>query len=85
MGTPRDEPYIFSLPNPSSAICLAGNREENLKLLAETTGTRLVMRGQDLLIDGTSEQISLVEQIINALQPVVSGKGDRRCRYSGSS
>lgn len=35
MGTPRNEPYIFSLPTPSSAIALAGNREENLKLLAE--------------------------------------------------
>ncbi len=72
IGTPRNEPYIFSLPTPSSAICLAGNREENLKFLAETTGVRLVMRGQDLLIDGTAEQIKLVEQLINALKPLWS-------------
>jgi phosphate starvation-inducible PhoH-like protein len=72
MGTPRNEPYILSLPNPSSAICLAGTREENLKLLAETTGVRIIMRGQDLLIDGTTEQIGLVEQMVNALKPLWS-------------
>ena len=72
MGTPRDEPYILSLPTPSSAISLAGTREENLKTLAELTSVRLVLRGQDLLIDGTPEQISLVEQVIKAMKPLWS-------------
>ncbi|WP_434683900.1 PhoH family protein [Pseudanabaena minima] len=72
MGTPRDEPYILSLPTPSSAISLAGTREENLKTLAELTSVRLVLRGQDLLIDGTTEQISLVEQVIKALKTLWS-------------
>jgi len=72
MGTPRDEPFIFSLPTPISAMCLAGNREENLKTIAEITGVRLVMRGQDLLIDGTTEQIALVEKVINALKSMWS-------------
>jgi phosphate starvation-inducible PhoH-like protein len=72
MGTPRIEPYILSLPTPSSAIALAGTREENLKLLAESTGVRIVMRGQDLLIDGTTDQISLCEQVVNALKPLWS-------------
>lgn len=72
MGTPRIEPYILSLPNPSSAIYLAGAREENLKLIAEEIGVRLVLRGQDLLIDGTTEQIELVEKLISALKPMWS-------------
>ena len=72
MGTPRDEPYILSLPTPSSAISLAGTREENLKTLAELTSVRLVLRGQDLLIDGSTEQISLVEQVIKAMKPLWS-------------
>jgi phosphate starvation-inducible protein PhoH and related proteins len=72
MGTPRDEPYILSLPTPSSAISLAGTREENLKTLAELTSVRLVLRGQDLLIDGSPEQISLVEQVIKAMKPLWS-------------
>ena len=53
-------------------MCLAGNREENLKTIAEITGVRLVMRGQDLLIDGTPEQIALVEKLINALKSMWS-------------
>ncbi len=74
MVTPRIEPYIFSLPTPSSAIALAGTREENLKLLAEETGVRLVLRGQDLLIDGNAKQINLCEQVINALKPLWSNE-----------
>jgi phosphate starvation-inducible PhoH-like protein len=72
MGTSLNEPFIFSLPTPMSAMCLAGNREENLKTIAEITGVRLVMRGQDLLIDGTTEQIALVEKVINALKSMWS-------------
>ena len=72
MGTPLNEPFIFSLPTPISAMCLAGNREENLKTIAEITGVRLVMRGQDLLIDGTTEQIASVEKLINALKSMWS-------------
>ncbi|MFN5862372.1 MAG: phosphate starvation-inducible protein PhoH, partial [Pseudanabaena sp.] len=72
MGTPHNEPYIFSLPSQSSAIALAGHREENLRLLADEIGVKLVMRGQDLLIDGTSEQIDVCEQIIKALKPLWS-------------
>jgi phosphate starvation-inducible PhoH-like protein len=72
MGTSLNEPFIFSLPTPMSAMCLAGNREENLKTIAEITGVRLVMRGQDLLIDGTTEQIALVEKLINALKSMWS-------------
>ncbi|PZU92625.1 MAG: phosphate starvation-inducible protein PhoH [Pseudanabaena sp.] len=71
MGTPR-EPYIFSLPNPSSAICLAGNREENIKLLAEETDVKLVLRGLDLIIDGSPSQTTLCEQVIKALKPMWS-------------
>jgi phosphate starvation-inducible PhoH-like protein len=72
MGTSLNEPFIFSLPTPISAMCLAGNREENLKTITEITGVRLVMRGQDLLIDGTPEQIALVEKLINALKSMWS-------------
>jgi phosphate starvation-inducible PhoH-like protein len=72
MGTTRIEPYIFSLPNPSSVICLAGNREENIKLLAEETNVKLVLRGLDLMIDGSPSQINLCEQVIKTLKPLWS-------------
>ena len=70
MGNSRSEPYVLSLPTPSSAISLAGVREENIKTLAEMTGARLVLRGQDLLIDGNQEQIDRCEQIVKALHPL---------------
>ncbi len=70
MGNSRLEPYVLSLPTPSSAMCLAGKREENIKTIAEIVGARLVLRGQDLLIDGNQEQIDRCEQIVKALQPL---------------
>ena len=72
MGNLIIEPYIFSLPNPAAAICLAGSGEANLKSLAQETGVKLVLRGLDLLIDGTPEQINLCEQVVNALKPLWS-------------
>ncbi|CAN1212437.1 PhoH family protein [Tumidithrix helvetica PCC 7403] len=66
------ESQTFSLPSPSSAIRLAGTRGENLKLIALETGTKLVLRGQDLLIEGTEPQISLCLQIVRALKQLWS-------------
>jgi phosphate starvation-inducible protein PhoH and related proteins len=62
------ESQTFSLPSPSSAIRLAGAKGENLKLLAHETGTKLVLRGQDLLIEGTEAQIARCLQIVRVLK-----------------
>lgn len=61
------ETITFSLPNPESAIALSGNQEDNLKTLAHQTGAKLVMRGQDLLITGTQNQVDLVKRLIESL------------------
>ncbi|MDX2257141.1 MAG: PhoH family protein [Pseudanabaenaceae cyanobacterium bins.39] len=66
----NSQPYILNLPTPSSAMCLAGNREENIKILAEMANVRLILRGQDLWIDGKQEQIDRCVQIVKALQPL---------------
>jgi phosphate starvation-inducible protein PhoH and related proteins len=62
----------FSLPSPSSAMRLAGSKGENLKLIAHETGVKLVLRGQDLLIEGSEPQISLCLQVIRALKQLWS-------------
>ncbi|MCU0548594.1 MAG: PhoH family protein [Leptolyngbya sp. Prado105] len=62
------ETITLSLPNPESAIALAGNQEDNLKTLAHQTGAKLVMRGQDLLITGTTNQIDLVKRLVESLE-----------------
>jgi len=62
------ETLVFSFPNPSCAICLAGNQEQNLKLLAKATEAKLVLRGQDLLISGSESQISFTQELIELLK-----------------
>jgi phosphate starvation-inducible PhoH-like protein len=57
----------FALPNPNSAIALAGIREENLKTLTKQTGASLVLRGLDLVVTGTNDQINRVEELLKAL------------------
>jgi phosphate starvation-inducible protein PhoH and related proteins len=62
------ETLTFSFPSPSNAICLAGNQEQNLKLLTKETGAKLVLRGQDLLISGSDTQINYTQALIELLQ-----------------
>ncbi|MBD2740402.1 PhoH family protein [Coleofasciculus sp. FACHB-1120] len=57
------------LPSANSAIALAGDREENLKTLAKTTGAILVLRGQELMVSGTPKQVDRTNDLVNALKP----------------
>ncbi len=57
--------HTLHLPSSESAIALAGPGEENLHQLARHTGTRLVLRGSDLLLLG---QPKAVERCLAALQ-----------------
>jgi phosphate starvation-inducible PhoH-like protein len=59
----------IELSSKDSAIALAGTQEENLKILSHQTGARLVLRGQELMIHGTTAQIDRVSGIIRLLQP----------------
>jgi len=58
----------IQLPNISSAIALAGDGEENLKILSHQTGANLVLRGQELLISGTENQIELATKLVRSLE-----------------
>ncbi len=62
-------PTILSLPSASAAMRLAGSREENLPLLAELTGVQVVLRGVDLWLTGSPEQIAACEALVKALEP----------------
>lgn len=65
-------PAIILLPTPSSAMRLAGSQEENLKLIAQQTGTKLVLRGQELMISGTESQIDICQKLVYGLQQLWS-------------
>jgi len=62
------EASTIQLPSATSAIALAGEQEENLKALAQQTGAKLVLRGQELLISGTPQQVELCRQLVCSLQ-----------------
>jgi phosphate starvation-inducible PhoH-like protein len=59
----------ISFPSVESAIAIAGAREENLQFLSRYTGARLVLRGQDLLIYGSTNVVERCVKIIQFLQP----------------
>ncbi|WP_427157992.1 PhoH family protein [Aliinostoc sp. HNIBRCY26] len=61
---------IIQLPNVPSAIALAGDREENLKILAKQTGANLVLRGQELYISGTDAQKELAARLVRSLENI---------------
>lgn len=58
----------IQLPSRESAIALSGEREENLKVLARQTGATLVLRGQELLISGTANQVDLCGRLVRSLE-----------------
>jgi phosphate starvation-inducible PhoH-like protein len=59
----------ITFPTPASVMGLVGKREENLKTIAELTGTKLLLRGLDLRMEGTDQQIHACQQLISALKP----------------
>lgn len=63
------ETLTIELPTSESAIALSGGTsKENLKYISRITGTTLVLRGQDLVISGASDNVSRAEQIIDKLE-----------------
>lgn len=61
------ERFTLGLPSMESAMALSGYQEDNLKILSQQTGAQLVMRGQELLISGTSSQIQLCQKLVESL------------------
>ncbi|MEM7727322.1 MAG: PhoH family protein [Cyanobacteria bacterium P01_A01_bin.45] len=62
----------IELPDIPSAIALAGDKEENFKLLSQQTGATLVLRGQNVVISGTPKQIELAQKLVRSLSDLWS-------------
>ncbi len=60
----------IELPDIPSAMALAGNQEENLKILSRQTGATVVLRGQALYVSGTEKQIDLVRRLVKSLEDI---------------
>ncbi|AFY62709.1 PhoH family protein [Synechococcus sp. PCC 6312] len=61
------EVLTIQLPTAAAAVALAGENQGNLRLLADQTGAKWVLRGQDLLICGTESQQTLSQSLLQAL------------------
>ncbi len=59
----------IQLPSQTSAIALAGEREENLKILSQQTGAAIVLRGQDLIVSGTETQVERASSLVRSQKP----------------
>jgi len=64
--------FTIQLPNIPSAIALAGYGEANLKSLSRHTKATLVLRGQELLISGSTEQIAATTKLVRSLETLWS-------------
>jgi len=64
--------FTIQLPNIPSAIALAGYGEANLKSLSRHTKATLVLRGQELLISGSTEQIAAATKLVRSLETLWS-------------
>lgn len=62
------ESQTISLPSIESAIALAGKQESNLKTLSAQTGATVVLRGSDLHISGTENQVRRCQRLVRSLQ-----------------
>ena len=73
-----DQPTIsrnLTLDSRDEAILLFGNRDQNLKLVRDTLGVRLVARGDTIQIDGAEELVTQAERAFQQLRSVLRGHG----------
>ncbi|NJK36483.1 MAG: PhoH family protein [Oscillatoriales cyanobacterium RM2_1_1] len=62
------ERLAIDLHSHEFAIALSGYQEDNLKLLSRQTGAQVTLRGQELSVSGTTQQIELCRQLVKSLQ-----------------
>lgn len=67
-----ENPFKLEFSSPEIAMALAGYREDTLKRLAQQTGAKLVLRGNELLIMGTESQVDRSRRLVMALEPLWS-------------
>ena len=64
--------WSLDLPDQAAALALAGPGEAILRRLADLTGTRLVLRGLELHIDGRPSQLERCSALVELLRPLWS-------------
>ena len=69
-NTAGAEFFTLELGSPEAALALGGEAESGLRRLEALTGTRLVLRGLDLLLQGRPAAVQRATALVEALRPL---------------
>src|SRR4051812_3465638 len=79
---PTDPPFMpetvsrsLTLDSRDEAVLLLGNRDQNLKLLRDALGVRVVARGDTVQIDGPEEAAGQAERAFGQMRAVLRANG----------
>jgi phosphate starvation-inducible PhoH-like protein len=67
----NDTALTLTLESQDEALRLFGSRDQNLRIIREALGVRLIARGDVLSIDGKPEQVELAQRIFQQLRQVL--------------
>ncbi|AIM15649.1 MULTISPECIES: PhoH family protein [Neobacillus] len=59
------------LENPAEAIALLGNSDQNLKIIEEELGVKMITRGESVSLSGDETQVAVARQILDKLMLVI--------------
>jgi phosphate starvation-inducible protein PhoH and related proteins len=65
----------LTLDTRDEAILLFGSRDQNLRLLRDTLGVRIVARGDTIQIDGNEEAVGHAERAFQQLRSILRNQG----------
>ena len=65
-------PFVLELPDAEAALALAGEAETTLRRIEALTGVGLVLRGLDLELRGTANQLERSAALVELLRPLWS-------------
>jgi phosphate starvation-inducible PhoH-like protein len=65
----------ITLDSRDEALLLFGTRDQNLKMLRESFGVRIVARGDSIQMDGPEEAVTLVERAFAQLRSILRNQG----------
>lgn len=73
-----DQPTIsrnFTLDSRDEAVLLFGSRDQNLRLIRDALGVRLIARGDTVQIDGAEDAVSMTERAFQQLRSILRNNG----------
>ena len=70
-----DTSLTLTLDDRDEALLLFGSRDQNLRLIRETLGVRLVARGDFVHVEGTPEQVDQAQRIFQQLRLLLQEAG----------